>query len=407
MDFTSFPIPLWLLVLIITLLGLPSVVVIILRARLFVHLSYLNQQVKRLISNQPIGRLPDIVRSLMYRYQVARKDLEEVNTPALIDQLYSKERVWIWSCDQIDYFCRILPNLLLIFGLLGTFFGITINLLSLSTSVGNGFAIDNIVAELRVALQGMSIAFLSSLFALLFSGLLTIINAVINTGFARYQLLTSLEDYLDNIYLPSLEHTRLDTAVERMSEVLHSFLDRFGITVREAVESSLANEVDKIVDGNLKATDLAEAVYAKFLDSSGNIAAGSEVFREAAQIFQSSEFADTLAKANSDLSKTQTDLSQSASILHASTQNFEDAINKLNYLESNLDNFKVIFQQILKTTIRYHKEMLEEFQKVKTTFNQGADQIRSTTLEGKDDLEKTVQNSLDATYKGIVSALVS
>ena len=394
MEFLSFPIPQWLLFMIIALLGVPSLILIVLRVRVFAHLSYLNKQVTRLINNQSVGRLPDIVRILEYRYETARRNLEEVNTSALVDQIYSKERVWIWSCDQSDYFCRVLPNLLLVFGLLGTFFGITINLLSLSTSIGNGFAIDNIISELRVSLQGMSIAFLSSLFALFFSGLLTTFNAVINTGLARYQLLSSLEDYLDNIYLPSLEHTRMDTAVEHMTNTLDSFLTRFGITVREAVETSLGDEVVKIVDGTLKTTDLAEAVYAKFLDSSGNIAAGSEIFREAAQIFQSSEFANTLKKANADLSKTQTDLSQSASILHASTQTFEDTISHLNHLKNNVDNFEVIFKQILQTTIRYNKEILEEFQQVQATFSEGTDQIKSTALSGKSDLEKTVQNSV-------------
>ncbi|WP_107669110.1 hypothetical protein [Cyanothece sp. BG0011] len=142
-----------------------------------------------------------------------------------------------------DYFCRIFPNLLLAFGLFGTFLGITRNLYSLNETISNiGVEADNFIDQFQIPLQNMGIAFISSLIALACSSLLTLINLRCNTTSAKYALISSLEDYLDNILQPTIEgKTRLDKAINRMVDQQNEFLTRFHENVTQAVKSSLGS----------------------------------------------------------------------------------------------------------------------------------------------------------------------
>lgn len=164
------PVPGYLIFITLVLVVLPSISTIFLRLALYQHLLFLEEKVRRLISRQSPGQQPKILEELERRFRDASRNLDQVNTAALIDQVYSQEKVWGFTCEQIDYFCRILPNLLLAFGLLGTFLGITLNLAALSQTINqtNIRNVSNLVAELKKPLEGMSIAFTTSLTGLFF-----------------------------------------------------------------------------------------------------------------------------------------------------------------------------------------------------------------------------------------------
>ncbi|MGF1933920.1 MAG: hypothetical protein RM347_005905 [Nostoc sp. ChiQUE02] len=121
------PIPGYLIFITLVLVVLPSIATIFIRLALYQHVFLLEEKVRRLINRQSPGQKPKILEELERRFRETSKNLDQVNTAALIDQIYSQEKVWGFTCEQIDYFCRILPNLLLAFGLLGTFLGITLN----------------------------------------------------------------------------------------------------------------------------------------------------------------------------------------------------------------------------------------------------------------------------------------
>ncbi|MBC1258899.1 hypothetical protein GNE54_26145, partial [Trichormus variabilis V5] len=157
---------------------IPSVITIFLRFKLYQHLVSLEEKVRRLINRQSRGQQPKILEELESRFQQASNNLDQVNTVALIDQVYSREKINGFTCEQIDYWCRILPNLLLAFGLLGTFFGITSNLAEISQTINqnNSNNVNDLVSALNKPLEGMSIAFVTSLTGLLFSSILTVFN---------------------------------------------------------------------------------------------------------------------------------------------------------------------------------------------------------------------------------------
>ncbi|MBJ7296964.1 MAG: hypothetical protein JHC73_11750, partial [Dolichospermum sp.] len=189
------PLPPYLIFITLFLVVIPSLVTIFLRISLYRYLINLNNKIQKLIQqgvkkdkDKEEGELK-IIQILKNRFKQASKQLDYINTGALIDQVYSQEKIKGLTCEQIDYLCRILPNLLLAFGLLGTFLGITINLSTLSQTINQANANDvsNLVTELKKPLEGMSIAFTTSLTGLFFSALLTLFNFIFNSGLAKYR----------------------------------------------------------------------------------------------------------------------------------------------------------------------------------------------------------------------------
>ncbi|ELS00026.1 hypothetical protein GLO73106DRAFT_00038790, partial [Gloeocapsa sp. PCC 73106] len=343
--------PLYLIILTLVVIVIPAIAVIYLRLTLYKNLTRSIKKVKRLVTdNQSVGTKPTIIETLENRYRRANSQLENVNTAALIDQCYGQETLTFFnlqfSYDEWDYFCRLFPNLLLSFGLLGTFLGITLNLANLSQIINkldpNDFSA--LTSQLETPLQSMGIAFITSLIALIFSSILAVVNLFLNTSVAKSQLISSIEDYLDNIFQIEIDgHSRLDQAVDRMVQQQQEFLSRFHEKVGEVMENSLGKASDRLVEQNTKSHLLAEQVYQRFLESAGTISGAADSFQEsmltlktftpelviASQLFtqsvaifqtsaehiERSKFSENLGSLTRDLAKTQTQFAASTQIL--------------------------------------------------------------------------------------------
>lgn len=405
---TSIPGELILATLVVIVI--PSILTIWLRWSLYKYLQDVAEKVKRLIDNAPRGVQPKIITTLESRFQKASIQLDKVNTAALIEQVYSQEKFKGFSIEQIEYLCRIIPNLLLAFGLLGTFFGITINLSALSETLNNTAAtnLNDLVGQIQQSLSGMSIAFVTSLTGLLFSAVVTIVNWLFNTSALKYHVISSLEDYLDNIYLPEVQgDTRLDKIVNRMVEQQDEFLTRFGVTVRDAVESSMAKVAEQIIAGNKQATDLARQVYEKFTESAGTISAAahefdiainqlnakSQIFKDAANIFANSQFPEKLLAATNNLTQIEERFSNSAASLATTTTSFNSLVVQLqalgeeikivNQISSQILDLNRINQKSLGEIIPQLKEGADSFVTAVTRLDQLEDKLmdKATSLE--------------------------
>ena len=414
-------IPNYLVFLTLILVVLPSIVAIFLRIALYLKLVNQAEKVRRLIKHQSNEKQSNekqvkIVEELENRFKNARSNLWQVNTAALIDQAYSQEKVWGISCDQIDYFCRILPNLLLAFGLMGTFIGITINLTELSKTISGTTASDvsSLVRELQQPLQGMGIAFITSLTGLFFSAFLTVVNFCFNSSLAKYQLISSLEDYLDNIYQPTIPgQTPFDRAVTNLVTEFNQFLTRFGDTVRDAVESSLGSKIQQIVDVNEKANNLAIQVYSEFKTSSGTIARSAddlkhavgafqnaiaammlsaERFEKVSDTFEQSQFPQTLSKATADFAIAQEKFSDLASSFAYTVQSIEMTVSTLHnssqqlvYLGETIDALNQTSVQVLgvhQVNQQSLGEIISQLQQVEQSFQ--------STIRRIDKLQKRI-----------------
>ena len=333
--------PPYLMILTIVLVITPTIVAALFRINLYKNLVDQTQKVRLLLGGNDQITPPRIVDKLRKRFQTASQPLEQVNTTAFIDGIYPSQY------DRVDYFCRVLPNLLLAFGLLGTFLGITLNLSNLSqTILQNGANINNLdglLKQLQQPLQGMGIAFITSLIAVACSSFLTVINLCWNTSLAKYQLISSLEDYLDNVYQPTIPgHTRMDKTVDRLVSEFTNFLTRFRETVRDAVESSLKEEIGKIEKSATEAHNLAKQVNERFMESSGTISAAANEFKqataqfsEAEKHFQHSDFPERLSNATRVLATNGEQFYQS---IYTFSETVEAMTRNLNKIEKSINN---------------------------------------------------------------------
>jgi hypothetical protein len=408
------PIPPLLIFLTFIFVVLPSIATVFYRWTLYQHLVSLEDKVRRLINRQSPGQQPKIIEQLERRFNQASSKLDQVNTGALIDQVYSQEKVLGLTCEQIDYFCRILPNLLLAFGLLGTFFGITLNLSELSQSIHGTTAnnVSSLITELEKPLEGMSIAFTTSLFGLFFSTILTFFNWLRNTSFAKYRLISSLEDYLDNIYHPQVQgDTRLDKIVNRMVSQQDVFLTRFGETVRDAVEKSIGSVAKQIAEGNKEAADLAKKVYENFYQAAGTISGAadefehtinelntkSHVFKQSAEIFANSKFPQKLSAATADLTTMQERFSESAASLAQTTKFIEAAVIEVKRCSEELTTLAVDIKNTNQTSIKVlelHKNNQISLGEIIPQLKQGANSF-SKAINKLDKLEQGISNKAE------------
>jgi len=403
------PIPLELIILTLLFVVLPSITTIFYRLALHRHLINVEEKVRRLINRQPSGQQPKIVDKLQERFKEASSNLDQVNTAALIDQIYSQEKVGGFTCEQIDYFCRILPNLLLAFGLLGTFFGITMNLGTLSQTINqtNSTNVSGLLAELKKPLEGMSIAFITSLTGLFFSTVLTLFNWLKNTSFAKYRLISSLEDYLDNIYHPKVQgDTRLDKIVNKMVSQQDQFLTRFGSTMRQAIEEPMKSVVKEMKQGNEEARHLATQVYERFYEAAGTISAAanefkhtidelnkkSDVFKQSAEIFAKSQFPQKLSAATGDLATIQERFSQSATSLAETTKFIQQAVVEVQRCSGELTALGLDIKNSNQTAIQVlelHQNNQNSLGEIIPQLKQGANSF-SRAINKLDKLEKEI-----------------
>ncbi len=425
MWFSSFPpLPPLLIIAIVIFVVVPSFITIYYRWNLYEHLNAQANKIDQIINKQDLGLPPKIIQVLEQSFAESSQNLEQVNTAALIDQAYSQEKVLGKSCEQIEYLCRIVPNLLLAFGLIGTFVGITINLGSLSQTISQSQATDvsQLVEELKEPLQGMAIAFITSLAGLFSSALLTCLSFVWNTNLAKYRLTVSLEHYLDNIYYSSLNgQTRLDKVVKGMSSEFKDFLDRFGITVREAVESAIRDNIHKITEANVEASQLAQKVYSQLSNATGTLERGAKEFQTAtesftnavqisqttaekleqvAQGFEQSEFPKQLSRIATNFGENQKNFSDSALRLSQTVKSLETILNQLQTFteqlvktEAKLSELNQSSLQVLElnqTNQQSLAEIIPDLQQGGKSFELGTqmlENIQNKVSDKSDDLE--------------------
>ena len=335
--------PGYLIILAIFLVILPTILAILLRYSLYRHLKSLALKSRRLLGGGKLESTPKIFTRLEQRFVQGNHNLDQLNTNAVIEGAYSQERFYFLGmslgCDSVDNLCRILPNLLLSFGLLGTFLGITFNLASLSQTITQVDINDvrNLVEELDKPLQGMGVAFTTSLIAIACSSLLTVLNLLWNTNIVKASLLSYIEDYIDNIYLPKLQPvSSLEEAINQFSQNFDGMLHQLGSTIEESMTKAFVK-----------------------------IGKSADTFEQAANVIDNSRFPEKLNSATNNLAIAQNQFSQSSLVLQKSTQAFEhnlDSMQKLTkkFLELNQQVNNISQQYAHLVNLNQEKNIIEK-----------------------------------------------
>ena len=296
----------------------PTLGAILLRYSLHRHIKILSTKTRRLLGGGNSESTPKIINHLERRFSDSSLNADQINTASVIEGTYSSEKFYFLglslNCDFIDNITRILPNLLLSFGLLGTFIGITFNLSSLSQTITQIDINDvtNLVEELNAPLQGMGVAFSTSLVAIACSSLLTVLNLLWNTQVAKAGLMSHMEDYIDNIFLPKIQPvSSLEGAISQFSQDFDGMVNKIGATIEESMTKAFVK-----------------------------IESSATTFQAAADVLDNSRFPEKLDSATSNLAIAQNQFSQSSLVLQKSTQSFDhnlDSMQKLTkkFLELN------------------------------------------------------------------------
>jgi len=330
--------PPYLIVLTLVLVIFPTVLTLGIRIALYKHLQDSTAKVKRLIRGESRGVQPKIISNLENRFKIASSQLDDVNTAALVDGLYHEEKFTFMSkslsCEKWDYFVRVLPNLLLAFGLLGTFLGITLNLTGISTLIDiNNLDVQSLGEKLKTPLESMGIAFITSLIGLACSSLLTVINLIFNTNLAKVNLISSLEDYLDNILQPTVEgNSRLNKAVDSMVEKQQAFLTNFHNEVTRVLESSLREVAKEIAERNQETAKLVTQVCERLTETAGTLSTGASTFQRSA--FELNEQVPIITQANREFTQSSQELKNSVLLFKQASE----LIEKSNF-SGNIERF--------------------------------------------------------------------
>ena len=387
-----FPFPLVLATVFFVII--PTCIAAILRHSLYRYLIDSAHKVSRLLSvGESRGKQPSIVDKLEIRFREASQKLENVNTIALIDGLYSHERLKFFGislrCEQWDDFCQTLPSLLLGFGLLGTFFGISYNLYNLSQTLSqNSEDINNLVEQLQTPLQSMGIAFFSSLTAIFCSSLLIIINLRCNTNFAKALLISSLEDYLDNIFKVNIKgYSRLDQAVDRMVQQQQEFLTRFRKNVQEVLEASFGKAANEMVTSNQNFQNNVNILVGRFNDISSTMAKSTDGFQETVFSLQEQvEIVNTIIpqfQASSNLLERSAKLHLQASYKIEQSkfsENLEQLISDLVTTQKSFSQYTSYIESQINQLVANNQEVTTLAQEVYTQLKEASTTIQDSAI---------------------------
>lgn len=206
----------------------------------------------------------------------ARQSGGAVNTQAIIEQNF-QSRLKLFLVGE--RFIRASVGLMIVLGLIGTFYGLTLSigkLISLisSESPASGEVAEAVTRGLTQALSGMSVAFTTSLFGIVAAVILILFNVFANVTDRRTALMVRIETVVDELLASEglaggtrdarFEHTvtsfgqsvgRLQEAVTRFDAALQNFAD----TTRDFREFNLHLK-DNVQRMSLSFGDFSEAM---------------------------------------------------------------------------------------------------------------------------------------------------
>lgn len=169
----------------------------------------LERDLKRHAGASPAFDSPVLNRIVYKAREVQRLHPRDVNTQAIIDQGFQSELRWMLVGER---FVKSSTGLMIILGLVGTFYGLTLSIGKLVTlvsgDIGDAAEItESLTRGLTEALSGMSVAFSTSLFGILAAIVMTLLGVFASVPDRRTAVMVQIEAYIDNVLLNALRAT--------------------------------------------------------------------------------------------------------------------------------------------------------------------------------------------------------
>lgn len=184
------------------------------------------------------------IQSMIKEYRKTMdRGIQTVNTQATIEHFMDK------LCSDLliaERFVKQSNSLLIIMGLLGTFIGLTSAVGELSSLITGANTeqwieiMDSIGGGLLSSLEGMGVAFITSLVGIASSIILTVIFVFIKPEQGRLEFMTAMEEYLDHHIASECIETKKNE-FDMMNENLKQTFDTFGKQIVDSVGQVIYN----------------------------------------------------------------------------------------------------------------------------------------------------------------------
>ena len=222
----------------------------------------------------------DILNKIVEDYKnTAQGSYSEVNTQAIIEKNFNLR---LRGMALGERFIKSTNTLLITLGLFGTFVGLTAAVGELAgiftkmdmTELTQNTGIQQLLQRLVASLQGMSVAFTTSLVGVGCSIILTILLTVVNAQEVRENLMIHIEEYLDNTVSVVVSQDK-ETEYTMMNKILRTTFLEFGDKIQASLQKTVEDFGEKltnvVMDVNVSSQTL-DATVEKFDNSLGNFA---------------------------------------------------------------------------------------------------------------------------------------
>lgn len=230
----------------------------------------------------------DIINKIVEEFRVAAAEsYSEVNTQAIIEKNFNLR---LRGLALGERFIKNTNTLLITLGLFGTFVGLTTAVAELAgifTNMDVSELIENagmqaLLTHLIGSLEGMSVAFVTSLVGVGCSIVLTILLTIFSAEEARENLMVQIEEYLDNTIALVVSQDK-ETEYTMMNNILRETFMEFGDKIQLALKKTVEEFGDKlttvVMDVNVSSQTL-DATVDKFDASLANFASNMKDLNE-------------------------------------------------------------------------------------------------------------------------------
>jgi hypothetical protein len=214
-----------------------------------------------------------LLNKILKNYKnAAEKNAGMINTQAIIEKEFS---VSLKGNIIGERFVKNATSLMIILGLLGTFYGLTlsvqglIGLLNNSDAISAANGMENLIGGLVHSIKGMGAAFITSLCGIFGSILLTILGVFISVKEIRGEIMLEVEEYLDNVvaleYVNYAENNSLELSVNKL---FNGLSEQVETNYKNVLDKSISGliEVVKMMDGNQQSFNKSLMCFQKTVD---------------------------------------------------------------------------------------------------------------------------------------------
>ncbi len=230
----------------------------------------------------------DILNKIVEDYKnTAQGSYSEVNTQAIIEKNFNLR---LRGLALGERFIKNTNTLLITLGLFGTFVGLTaavgelagifINM-DMAELIENS-GIQELLRRLVSSLQGMSVAFTTSLVGVGSSIVLTVLMTIVNAQEVRENLMIHIEEYLDNTVSVVVSKDK-ETEYTMMNNILRTTFMEFGEKIQASLQKTVEDFGERltnvVMDVNVSSQTL-DATVERFDKSLANFGASMKDLNE-------------------------------------------------------------------------------------------------------------------------------